>query len=449
MIVPPDVIERVKQASDIVDVISSYVPLKRAGAYYKALSPFKKEKTPSFMVNPTRQTFVCYSSGHKGDVFQFLMLYENLDFPAALERLAARAGIELPRRVASPKDELQRNLRNKLLQLHAELVPYWSDKLAHHPAAEPARAYLRHRNIPLAWIRDYGLGYAPDTWDDLLTWAAQKNYPRDTVIAAGLAVPKDSGGAYDRFRGRLMFPIRNDRGEVVGFSGRTLNPDTKEAKYVNSPETPIFKKSHLLFGLDRAKRAILDADRAILCEGQIDVLRCHAAGILNVVAPLGTALTDDHCKLLKRHAAGILLCLDGDPAGQRAARRAADLLLEDNAQALQRALGAELGIDVVVLPPGDDPDSIILREGPEAFQNLLAHPKPFFDFLLDLLQTEHPTSSPGSIRRITEELSRFLAKVPNLVLQEQLKMRAAARLGVTTDILSSELRRTTPHTPKP
>lgn len=439
--VPPDVIERVKQASDIVEVISSYVPLKRAGSYYKALSPFKKEKTPSFMVNPARQTFVCYSSGNKGDVFQFLMLYENLDFPAALERLAARAGIELPRRQATPEEERGRALRGKLLQLHAEVTAYWSEKLAHDPLAESARTYLQHREIPLTWIRDYGLGYAPDAWDDLLTWAKGRGYDREIVVTAGLAVPKESGGAYDRFRGRLMFPIRNDRGDVVGFSGRVLDPNSKEAKYVNSPETPIFKKSLLLFGLDRAKRAILDADRAVLCEGQIDVLRCHASGILNVIAPLGTALTEEHCRLLKRHAAGVVLCLDGDGAGQRAARRAADLLMDEAIGGYQRALGAELGIEVVVLPPGDDPDSIILREGPEALQKLLAQPRPFFDFLLDLLEKEHPPESSGGVRRMTEEIARFLARVPNLVLLEQLKMRAAARLRVLPEVLDRELKR--------
>ena len=441
MMVPPDVIERVKQASDIVEVVSSFVPLKRAGTYYKALSPFKKEKTPSFMVNPSRQTFVCYSSGHKGDVFQFLMLYENLDFPAALERLAARAGIELPRREMTPEEEKGRALRGQLLQLHAEVVPYWSDKLAHDPAAEGAREYLRRREIPLAWIRDYGLGFALDAWDDVINWAGKKGYPREIVVAAGLAVAKESGGAYDRFRGRLMFPIRNDRGDVVGFSGRVLDPESKEAKYVNSPETPIFKKSLLLFGLDRAKRAILDADRAVLCEGQIDVLRCHASGILNVVAPLGTALTDEHCKLLKRHAAGVTLCLDGDGAGQRAARRAADVLLDESAGGVQRALGAELGIDVVVLPPGDDPDSLILREGPEALRKLLAEPRPFFDFLLDLLEKEHSPESSGGVRRMTEEIAKFLGRVPNLVLHEQLKMRAATRLRVSPEVLEQELRR--------
>lgn len=439
--VPPEVIERVKQASDIVEVISSYVPLKRAGSYYKALSPFKKEKTPSFMVNPSRQTFVCYSSGHKGDVFQFLMLYENLDFPTALQRLAERAGIELPRRAVSPEEERGRALRGKLLQLHAEVVTYWSEKLAHDPAAEQARNYLRHREIPLSWIWDYGLGYAADGWDDLLGWAVKRGYSREDVVAAGLAVAKEGGGAYDRFRGRLMFPIRNDRGEVVGFSGRVLDPESKEAKYVNSPETPIFKKSQLLFGLDRAKRAIIEADRAVLCEGQIDVLRCHAAGLLHVVAPLGTALTDEHCRILKRYAAGLVLCLDGDSAGQRAARRAADLLMDEGFGGVARALGAELGIDVVVLPVGEDPDSIILREGSEALAQRLAAPKPFFDFLLEMLCQEHPLGQSGSVRRITEEIGRFLEKVPNLVWREQLKMRASAQLRVSPDVLEAELKR--------
>lgn len=440
VIYPPEVIERVRQASDIVEVISSYVPLKRTGSTFKALSPFKKEKTPSFNVNPARQIFKCFSSGHGGDVFKFVMLYENIDFPTAVQRLAEKAGIALPTKASSPKEEAGRAVRSKLLQLHAEVAAYWSELLAHDPRAEPARKYMHHREIPLTWIKDYGLGFAPEAWDDLLQWAAQRGYERSLVVEGGLAVSKESGGAYDRFRGRLMFPIRNDQGHILGFSGRVLDPESKEAKYVNSPETVLFKKSSILFGLERAKRPMLDADRAILCEGQIDVLRCHAAGIGNVVAPLGTSLTEEHCKLLKRHAATVVLCLDADSAGQNAARRAADLLLQDES-GVARLAGAELGIEVVELPAGHDPDSIIVKEGPDAFRKLLDQPRSFLDFLMDWLERRHPRGDAGGVRRITEDLGRFLGQIPNVVLREQLKAQASVRLRVPPDVLEAELKR--------
>lgn len=437
MAIPAEIIDRIRQAVDIVEVIDAYVPLKRAGANFKALSPFNKEKTPSFFVSPDRQSFKCFSSGHGGDVFKFVMLYENLDFPAAVRRVAEKAGIEVPNDGPRESDE-SKSMRQMLLKLHGELMEYWRETLAHDRRAEPAREYMHRREIPLAWIHEFGLGYAPAEWDDCLRWGQKKGYPREHLIQAGVSIPKDNGSAYDRFRGRLMFPIRNDQGAVVAFSGRLLDPEAKEAKYLNSPDSPIFTKGKILFAFDRAKRPILDADRAVLCEGQIDVLRCHSAGITNVVAPLGTAFTQDHCRMIKRCTSRLVICLDADRAGQDATTRAAGMFMEF-ATAAETMLSADLGIEVVKLPAGQDPDSLILKEGPEALKELLEKPKEYLDFYIEHLEQKYPKSTAEGMRRLVAEVVGFLRKVPSAVVLERLKSKAAVRLQVPVSLLELEL----------
>jgi len=432
-----EVIDRIRQAVDIVQVIDAYVPLKRAGTNYKALSPFNKEKTPSFFVSPDRQTFKCFSSGHGGDVFKFIMLYENLDFPAAVRRVAEKAGIEVPQDGPRESDE-SKSQRQMLLRIHGELLEYWRDTLAHDRRAEPAREYMHRREIPLSWIQEFGLGYAPSEWDDCVKWAKRKGFQQDHLLQARLLVAKENGRVYDFFRGRLMFPIRNDQGAVIAFSGRLLDPNAKEAKYVNSPDSPIFNKGKVLFAFDRAKRPILDADRVILCEGQIDVLRCHSVGITNVVAPLGTAFTQDHCRMIKRCTSRLVICLDADRAGQNATTRAAGMFLEF-ASAAETMLSADLGIEVVKLPPGQDPDSLIVKEGGEAMKQLLSRPKEYLDFLVEHLEQQHSKTSAEGMRRLVEEVVQFLRKVPSAVVLEKLKNKAAVLLQIPVTLLDSEM----------
>ncbi len=437
MAISQDTIERVRETIDIIDVIDSYVPLKRSGANYKALSPFNKEKTPSFFVNPDKQMFKCFSSGHGGDVFKFVMLYENIDFPAAVRRLAERAGIEITEDQGG-EDAKVREKKNQLLTLHNIVMARWRDYLLHEPAAEGAREYMRSRDIPLTWVEEFDLGYAMPAWDDIQQWGQSKGYDESVLLESGLILRNERGKVYDRFRDRLVFSIQNDNGQIIGFSARALDPEVKGAKYINSPETPIFTKSKVLFGFHRAKRPILDEDEVVLCEGQIDVLRCHATGILNVVAPLGTAFTDQHARLMGRHTKNVILCLDADSAGQKAASRAADVILnlEDAAGKL---MGADLGIRVVRLPAGHDPDSLIRDLGVDAMKELIASPMEYIDFLVDQTGVGEGDNSPAAKRKQAAAVAEFLARIPNAVLKEQLILRAAMRMEVSSEALEKEI----------
>jgi DNA primase len=313
--IPPEIVDQVRHACDIVDVIGGYVPLKKAGARYKALSPFNKEKTPSFFVDPSKQIFKCFSSGHGGDVFKFLMLMENMAFPEAVRRLAQRSGVVIPE--GRPEDTQARSRREELLALHAAVAAWWQKLLHADPAAEPARAYLKSRDLGSDLANEFGLGFAPEGWDATLTWARQAGYSPEALETARLIATSEAGKRYDFFRGRLMIPIHDEAGQVVAFSGRLLDPEAKAQKYVNSPETPIFVKSKILFGLNRTKRPIIEAESAILCEGQIDLMRCWQKGIRNVVAPQGTAFTDQHARTLKRLAREVVICFDADRRGPR------------------------------------------------------------------------------------------------------------------------------------
>jgi DNA primase len=438
MMIPPELVEQIRQAVDIVEVIDGYVPLKRSGSTYKALSPFNKEKTPSFFVNPQKQIFKCFSSGNGGDVFKFIMLYENVDFPTAVRKMAEKAGIPIPENDGT-FDKTRRESRGRLLSLHSEIASYWRDLLLHDSRAQQARAYLKDREIPLAWAKEYGLGFSPEAWDDTVGWARGNKYEEELLFQAGLVKRhEESGRIYDFFRGRLIFPITNESGEVIAFSARLLDPEAKAAKYVNSPETPLFVKSRVLFGFHRAKRAIMDADRVVVCEGQIDVLRCHAAGILNVVAPLGTSFTGEHAKILRRFTRNVVICLDADNAGQKAAERVAQILMGDSGDGLEALIQSDLGIQVVRLPKGHDPDSFIREEGGEAFQKLLEKPTDYLVFLIESQLAQHGSDIRGK-RRAIEAVAAFLGQIPNASYREQLIQQAATHLGISVESLNAEV----------
>jgi len=369
-----DTRERIRAASDIVDVIGSYLPLKRAGANFTALCPFHKEKTPSFNVNPQRQIFHCFGCHKGGDVFKFVMEYESIDFPEAVRRLADRAKIPLEQ-VKTPGEQQSRYVKETLLQIHEQITQRWQSALSNEAAGQTARDYLAGRGVSAEAIKLFRLGYATDAWDDTINWAKNKAHDLPLVEKAGLILRKEGGdGYYDRFRGRLMFPICDEQGRVIGFSGRILSGDEKTAKYVNSPETPIFIKSKVFFGLDKTKRAVLDAGHAIVCEGQLDLISCFMAGIQNVVAPQGTALTADHARILKRYVDEVVLCFDSDNAGQNAAVRSLDSLL-----------AAGLAVRVAVVPAPHDPDSFIKTAGGAAFKELIERAEGFFDYFLGRL----------------------------------------------------------------
>jgi DNA primase len=428
-IIPPEIVEQVRHASDIVDVIGGYVPLKKSGANYKALSPFQKEKTPSFYVTPSKQIFKCWSSGHGGDVFKFLMLMENLTFPEAIRRLAQKAGIAIPEGDGS-YDPKARSQREELLALNAAVAKWWHQLLKSDPAAEPARAYLKSRDFPESLADEFGLGYAPDSFDATMKWARQAGYSQEALETGRLVGTSERGTKYDFFRGRLMIPIHNDAGEVVAFSGRLLDPNAKAQKYVNSSETPVFVKSRVLFGLNKSKRPIIEAGSAILCEGQIDLMRCWQHGIHNVVAPQGTAFTDNHARILKRIAKEIIVCFDADRAGQNAAQRSIDVLLKEDLQ-----------VRIARIPQGEDPDSLLRKNPVAVFETILREAKDYTRHLLDVASEEEDIASPRGRGLVATKMASVIAKIPNAVQKETFLLEVARRLEVPRAAIEEEVRK--------
>jgi DNA primase len=418
-----ETIQRVADANDIVDVVGSYFPLKRAGTSFRALCPFHREKSPSFHVNPSRQTFHCFGCGAGGGVLRFVMDYEHLDFPAAVRRLAQRANIPIVEEASTPEDERKHGLRKRLLALHAEAAQWFHPNLLKSPAGAPARDYLKSRALNSEIAKAWMLGYAPESWDALLTHLRDRKFSREEIEQSGLASSKDDKpGAqlYSRFRNRVMFPIHNDYGEVIGFSGRTLEADPKAAKYVNSPETPLFTKGRVLYGLDKTKRDLIDKNAAIVCEGQIDLISAFEAGVRHVIAPQGTAFTTDQARLLKRYVETVLLCFDSDAAGKKAADRSVPALLSQG-----------LTVKIVALPAGEDPDSLIRKQGPEAFLKLVENAKEYFDHNLAEAVASGELEDTAGKSRLVRRLAPPLALVQDAVLRESLLGRISSRLGVS------------------
>jgi len=429
--ISPATKEQIRAASDIVDVIGSYIPLKRAGANFVALCPFHKEKTPSFNVNPQRQIFHCFGCNKGGDVFTFVREYENIDFMDALRRLAERARI--PLEMDSPAGEPQsRHLKDQLLLIHEQITQRWQSALAGDAAAQIARDYLAKRAVSADAVQLFRLGYAPDLWDDTVNWAKSKHFEPATVEQAGLILRKEaSDHYYDRFRGRLIFPICDEQGRVIAFSGRVLSGDEKTAKYVNSPESPIFTKGRVMFGLDKSKRAILDARCAVVCEGQLDLIASFMAGVKNMVAPQGTALTADHARILKRYADEVVLCFDSDNAGRNAAVRSLDSLLASG-----------LAVRVASVPAPHDPDSYIKEFGGPAFAELIQNARGFFDFYLDQLCAANDLAADRGRRAVARAMSEAVHKTGSAVLLDTYAQKTALRLGVSADSVRQEFKKT-------
>ncbi len=429
--ISPATKEQIRAASDIVDVIGSYIPLKRAGANFVALCPFHKEKSPSFHVSPQRQFFHCFGCHKGGDVFTFVREYENIDFMDALRRLAERARI--PLETDSPAGQTQsRHLKDQLLLIHEQITQRWQSALAADPAAALARDYLAKRAVSPEAVQLFRLGYAPDLWDDTVNWAKSKHFEPATVEQAGLILRKEgSDHYYDRFRGRLIFPICDEQGRVIAFSGRVLSGDEKTAKYVNSPESPIFSKGRVMFGLDKSKRAILDARCAVICEGQLDFIASFMAGVKNMVAPQGTALTADHARILKRYADEVVLCFDSDNAGRNAAVRSLDCLLASG-----------LAVRVASIPAPHDPDSYVKEFGGPAFADLIQKAPGFFDFYLDQLCASNDLAADRGRRAVAQAMSEAVHKTGSAVLLDTYAQKTALRLGVAAESVRKEFKKT-------
>jgi DNA primase len=421
--IPTQTIEQIAAANDIVEVIGTYFPLKRAGSTFKALCPFHQEKTPSFTVSPSRQTFHCFGCGAGGSVFRFVMDYEHLDFPAAVKKLATRVGIPVieDRGVSRDEGDRQHETRRILLQLHAEAAEWFHDNLVKKMIGEPAREYLKTRGIDKRIAKDWQIGFAPQSWDAFLNWALERGYQQRLLLESGLVTRRDEGEnkAYDRFRNRIIFPIHNDVGEVIAFSGRILDPEADAAKYVNSPETPLFRKGRVLFGLHKTKRGLIEADCAIVCEGQLDLITLFEAGIANVVAPQGTAFTEQQARILKRFVSEVVLCFDADAAGQKAAERSLDALLQNN-----------LVVRVAEMPPGDDPDSLVRKSGREAFEKQVEAARDFFDWWIESETSAADLDSLSAKMQLAQKLAETIGRVQDPLMRGEVANRASARIGV-------------------
>ena len=426
--IPQSVIEQIRAANDITEVIGSYIPLKQAGGNSLALCPFHKENTPSFTVNPQRQIYHCFGCHAHGDVFKFLQEYEHLEFIEAVKRLAERGGIPLEFE-ENPQAERSRRKKDLFLHIHSELAKRWHEVLMNEEAGKPARNYLKTRAITRRGAELFQLGYAPQSWEDTINWARTEKFDLQVMQEAGLVAKKDSK-CYGRFRGRLMFPIHDEQGRVIGFSGRVLETSAKAAKYVNSPETILFHKSKVFYGMDKARREILSKKSALICEGQIDTMACHLAGLNNVVAPQGTALTADHARILKRYTSEVILCFDSDTAGQAAAVRSFEALLE-----------SELAVRVMAVPAPHDPDSYIAENGIGAFRQLMESAPAFFDFYLAHLVGDHDVNTERGRREIIQAMGLMVRKAKDSVLLDDSVQKTAFAIGASAEAVRAEFQR--------
>lgn len=413
--IPDQIIEQVREAHDIVDVVGRSVELKRAGTGYKGLCPFHDEKTPSFTVHPGRQTFMCFGCHKGGNAITFVMSIQNLSFPEAVRQLAAERGIDVPEagRNDPELDARLAAIRKALGVAHRYFVASLKGEQGYE-----ARAYLEKRGYDAAAVEEFGLGYAPDSWDGLRDEAHRAGLSDRALLDAGLVRPRaNSDGVYDYFRHRVIFPIADGRGRLVTFAGRALDPDDP-AKYMNGPETDVFKKSAVLYRLHHAREAIRRAGEAVLMEGYTDVLMCHLHGFENAVAGMGTAFTDSQAQLLSRAADRLVLLYDADAAGQGAAQKALPILL-----------GRGMDVRVASLPAGRDVDEILLEDGPEALTAILADAQGWFDFKLDVLGGEHDLGSPRGRAQASEALLALVGHVQSPIERDQFFHEIAERLG--------------------
>ncbi len=391
---------RIKQSIDIVDLLGRYIDIRRAGTAWKACCPFHQEKTPSFHINPARQSFHCFGCGEGGDGIKFLMLFENLSYPDALRRLADLNGIPILEEEESPEMMRRRQQRSAIIQLNALAADYYHRQLCRHPDAAHVREYLKKRQINIDMARAWKLGWAPPHFDELARLAAEAQHSRQMLLDAYL-LGQGARGPYPVFRDRLMFPICNVRGEVVGFSGRVMDEGGDPRKYVNSSETLAFRKSELLFGLNKATSRIGREDMTVLlCEGQIDVLACHEkADLRHAVAALGTAFTDEHAAMLRKYAKRAILCYDGDKAGLAAAEKS-----------YRKLAAAGLEVYQAALPLGEDPDSLINKSGVESLRAIVAEARPYLEYRCQLELTQLG-DNPMLKAELVTQMSELLADI--------------------------------------
>ncbi len=415
-----EIIQQVVQATDIVDLISQYVPLKKQGARYFACCPFHNEKTPSFYVDPVKKLYYCFGCHAGGNVFHFVMEKENLNFPQAVEFLADKAGIILPKQ--SGFDEKKEKEREQLYEINRKAGNFFYKCLKN---SQQSLEYLKQRNISTEMVRSFGLGYAPDSWNDLINYLKSEGYTDEEILKAGLA-KKGEKNVYDAFRNRLIIPILNPMGKLIAFGGRKFSDEEQGAKYLNSPETAIFNKRNQLFNLNKAK-SLLRENPLILVEGYMDVIALYGHGIKNVVAALGTAFTKEHVKLISHYTNEVILCFDGDSAGEKATVRALDILD-----------GSNLHVKVVRLKDNEDPDSYINKYGLEDFNKQLDLAQNSKEFLFEYLKGNYNLNNPDELAQYTMECCKSLINL-NPIEQNIYAKKIAEITGVSQQALESQL----------
>jgi len=415
-LIPEDVINQIRDRTDITVIVGQHVSLTSAGQNLKGLCPFHQEKSPSFTVSPSRQIFHCFGCGAGGNVFTFLTRITGGSFPEIVRDLGRKVGIEIQETIASSGPQAAQ--AGRIEQLNRAAASWFQQNLQDERAGADAREYLESRGIQQATIDRFGIGVAPAEWDGLITSLSRQGFTPSDLAAAGLIIARDNGsGFYDRFRGRVMFTITDLRKRAVGFGGRVLGEGTP--KYLNSPDTPLFKKGHTLFALDIAREAVTRTKTVIVVEGYFDAIALHQAGLTHTVATLGTALTADHIQVLRRFASKVVLLFDPDAAGVRAALRGLDLFVNSG-----------LGVKVVTLPEGEDPDTYVRKEGAESFTRLEEQSPSLLDFALEhSMKTAEASTIEGRIRSVDEVL-RILQKSEHPIEREERIRVVAERLGI-------------------
>ncbi len=429
--IPSHKVEEIYNASDVLEIISDFVPLKKRGSTYFGLSPFSNEKTPSFAVSPTKNIWKDFSTGKGGNGVTFLMESEGMSYVEALKYIAEKYNIDLEME-ETPEDYIRQDKRDSLYILNEFAAKFFNQQLTIGEGRQVGYSYFKERGILKSTMETFQLGYSPTSWDAFSQEALRNQYNEDFLIETGLAFKSDRDGKLlDRFRGRIMFPIHNHMGKVVGFGGRILDGKKKMAKYINSPESEIYQKSYILYGLHQGKKAIRDLDRTLLVEGYMDVIALYQAGIENVVATSGTALTVEQIRLVKRFTHNILLIYDADPAGISATLRGIDLLLEQ-----------EMNVRVLLLPEGEDPDSFVKTHGKSGFDAYSEEKaQDFIDFKIDCLAMSLDWSDPDQFTTAIHDTAATIAWIPDPVKRAIYMNRVTKRFGIKENTMQQSLNR--------
>lgn len=426
MRIPEQKIEEIRNAADIVDIISGHVHLRKRGKNFVGLCPFHQEKTPSFTVSEDKQIYHCFGCGAGGNAFKFLMEFKNISFVEAVEEIAEHLGIKIDYD-SSPFDQQQSELE-ELYEINVLAARFFSDNLLKSASGEEAREYLKNRYIKLQTQKIFGIGYAPYGWDNFLVHAKENKIDLTKTKLLGLIDLNDKGEYYDKYRGRIIFPIFSPNGRVIAFGGRILTNQENTAKYLNSPESPVYSKRRSLYGLYHSKDEIRKIDRAILVEGYLDLISLYQAGVKNVVASSGTSLTDEQVQLLSRFTKNIIILFDADPAGQKASLRSIEILLKQDFE-----------VKVITLPKGEDPDSYIIKHGKDEFDELVSSAKNFLEYQTAQFEEQGLFEDPAEMTKAIRELVKTLALVNDELKRNLLMKTIAKKFSLREKLIESEL----------